>query len=65
MSKLGLVFSWVKLSDQSVFAPSNLGPLLFFGALILGGYASVVLTVYELVKGVPYVGNRPDILNPN
>ena len=55
----------MKLSGQSVFAPSNLGPLLFFGALILGGYASVVLTVYELVKGVPYVGNRPDILNPN
>ena len=54
----------MKLSKKSVFAPSNLGPVLFFGALILGGYASVVLTVYEMVVGVPVVGDRPDILNP-
>ena len=65
MSKLVLVYSWVKLSGKSVFSPSNLGPVIFFGALILGGYSSVVLTVYELVKGVPFVGSRPDILNPN
>ena len=59
-----LVFSWVKLSKKSVFAPSNLGPVLFFGTLILGGYASVVLTVYGMIMGVKFVGDRPDILNP-
>ena len=60
-----LVFSWVVLSGKSVFAPSNLLPVLFFGVLILGGYGSVVLTVYELIKGIPYVGDRTDILNPS
>ena len=65
MSKLVLVYSWVKLSGKSVFSPSNLGPVLFFGTLILGGYSSVVLTVYELVKGVAFVGSRPDILRPH
>ena len=57
----------MNLSKKSVFAPSNLGPVLFFGALILGGYASVVLTVYEMVVGVKFIGeggDRPDILNP-
>ena len=54
----------MKLSKKSVFAPSNLGPVLFFGALILGGYASVVLTVYEMILGKKFVGDRSDILNP-
>ena len=53
------------LSGKSVFAPSNLLPVLFFGVLILGGYGSVVLTVYELIKNIPYVGDRTDILNPS
>ena len=60
-----VVFSWVVLSGKSVFAPSNLLPVLFFGVLILGGYGSVVLTVYELIKNIPYVGDRTDILNPS
>lgn len=59
------VYSWVKLSDSSWYAPINLLPILFFGTLILGGYSSVVLTVYELIKGIPYIGDRTDILRPS
>ena len=48
-----------------MFASSNLVPLVFFGILILIGYASVALTIYELVLGIPYVGDRSDIIEPS
>ena len=57
------VFSWLKLSDKPLHALENLAPLLFFGVLIILGYGSVVSTVYMLVMGEPYIGNRPDIIS--
>ena len=47
-----------------MFASSNLVPIVFFGVLIIIGYSSVALTIYELVLGIPYVGDRSDIIEP-
>ena len=57
-----LVWCGIKLSRESVFKPYNLARLCFFVPLILAGYMSVVCTVYELVLGVAYIGDRPDII---
>lgn len=37
-------------------------PILFFGSLILLGYSSVILTLYLMVTGKSYIGDRPDII---
>lgn len=42
------LYSWIKLSDKPWTACENLGPLLFFGVLILLGYASAISTVVML-----------------
>ena len=57
------VFAWLKLSDKPITALQNLGPLLFFGCFICLGYGSVCSTVYMLVTGKQYLGDRPDILS--
>ena len=55
------VVAWVKLSEQKWYHPSNLLPLLFYGTLTLAGYFSVVMTLYMIVTGKQYMGDRPDI----
>ena len=57
-----LVFALVKLSKKPWYDVSNLGPILFFGTLIMLGYCSVISTFYMLVTGKSYLGDRPDIL---
>lgn len=56
-----LVFSYIKLSGKPITAPDNLAALLFFGTLMVIGYTSVVITVYEMVNRVTHVGYRPDL----
>lgn len=56
-----LVFSYIKLSDKPITAPDNLAALLFFGTLMVIGYTSVVVTVYEMVNHIPYIGTRSDL----
>lgn len=41
----------IKLSSKPWHACENLSALLFFGTLILIGYTSVIITVYEIVTG--------------
>ena len=59
------VYSWVKLSGKSVFHLDNFIPILFFGTLIIVGYSSVILTIYEISTGVKFIGDRTDILRPS
>ena len=56
------LYSWIKLSDKPWTACQNLAPLIFFGLLICMGYLSVISTVYMLVQGKSYLGDRTDIL---
>jgi len=42
----------VKLSKKPWTSPSNLSAILFFSTLVLIGYTSVVITIYEIVKGI-------------
>jgi hypothetical protein len=45
------VICQIKLSEHGVSHPSNLLPVLFFGCLIITGYTSVGITVYEIISG--------------
>ena len=55
------ISAWVKLSKEKWYHHSNLIPILFFGTLTLAGYVSVVITLYMIVTGKQYMGDRPDI----
>jgi hypothetical protein len=55
------VFASIKLSGKPVTEKYNLLALLFFGSLMIIGYISVFVTLYEIIKGIPYIGDRPDL----
>ena len=42
----------LKLSDKHWTSPYNLSAIVYFGVLILIGYTSVGVTVYEVVQGL-------------
>ena len=46
------VICQIKLSKHGMGHPSNLLPVLFFGCLIVTGYTSVAITVYEIIAGI-------------
>jgi amino acid permease len=43
------LYCYIKLSKDGLKNPKNICALLFFGVLILAGYASVILTVFRIV----------------
>ena len=55
------MFSLVKLSGKPWYARENLPASLFFGALILIGYLSVVANIYMIAMGETYIGERDDM----
>lgn len=61
MIDLYLVYSYIKLSGKSLFSGLNFAAFLFFGILMILGYTSVVVTVYEMVNGISYIGDRSDL----
>jgi uncharacterized membrane protein YagU involved in acid resistance len=42
----------LRLSDKSWASPYNLSAICFFGSLILIGYTSVGVTIYEVINGL-------------
>lgn len=55
-------YCWLKLSEHPWYSGYNLITLICFSVLTAIGYASVIITIYELVMGVNIVGDRPDVL---
>ena len=58
-----IVFCGVKLSKNGYMHLENIAPIIYFAPLILAGYMSVGTTVYTLITGTPYIGNRTDIIS--
>lgn len=58
-----LAYCYVKVSGKPVKSAYNLTAIIFFGLLIFIGYFSVLVTLYEMVKGVGYIGEDKDLLD--
>ena len=44
-------YCYVKMSEKSWIHPKNLAAIVFFGSLVVVGYGSVVLTIWEMTTG--------------
>lgn len=55
------MYSYIKLSTKPITAIDNLAALIFFGTLMIIGYTSVIVTVYEMINRISHIGYRPDL----
>lgn len=51
----------LKLSGMPCYHYKNLSALVIFTTLIVAGYISVAITIYQIVNGLDWMGNRPDL----
>lgn len=47
------MYCYVKLSEHSWMYPKNLAAIIFFGILVMIGYGSVVIIVWEMISRCP------------
>lgn len=55
------MYSYIKLSGKPITAIDNFAALVFFGTLMVIGYTSVFVTVYEMINRITHIGYRPDL----
>ncbi len=58
------MYSYIKLSGKPITAIDNFSALIFFGILMVIGYTSVIVTIYEMINGITHIGYRPDLTPP-
>ena len=48
----------MKVSENKIVSKENLPKIIFFGALVLIGYTSVLVTLFEIIKGEDMIGRE-------